>query len=176
MKRAGFLAVASAVIAVPALSASPTTAVLLSSSSSDLDSQYLDFVAGALRARGVNVYDPSSADISYHERASLVAEAVGSILVAEVNGIAWVEAHYHTRRAMFIETHISASSLPYGDFTVHMVRATSAYRCFDTSTRAVIAAGTARGEARGEDLDTATQQAGNRSLQTLAADAASKLA
>ncbi|MGC2131049.1 MAG: hypothetical protein WA629_13240 [Candidatus Aquilonibacter sp.] len=176
MRRVAFLGAVGALASAQAVAASPSTAVMLSSSSPDLDSQYLDFVAGMLRARGVNVYDPSSADITFHERASIVAGAVGPILVAEVSGVAWVEAHYHTRRAMFVQTHISASSLPYGDFTVHVVRATSAYRCFDTNTRAVIAAGTAHGEARGEDLDSATVQAGNRSLQSLAAEAAPKLA
>jgi hypothetical protein len=175
MKRVSFFVGVSALIAIPALAESPRTALLLSSSSPDLDSEYLDFIAGVLRARGVNIFDPSSADISYHERASIVAEAVGPILVAEVNGVAWVEAHYHTRRAMFVQTHVSTSSLPYGDFTVHIVRATSAYRCFDTNSRAIIAAGTARGESRGEDLDDATQQAGNRSLQLLAEEAAPKL-
>jgi hypothetical protein len=82
---------------------------------------------------------PSSADVSYHERASLVATVVGSSVAISESEIAWVEAHYHTQRAVFIETKLSSTPMPYGNFTVYVVRATSAYRCFDTTSRAIIA-------------------------------------
>jgi len=76
---------------------------------------------------------------------------------------------------MFIETKLDSTSLPYGQFTVYVVRATSAYRCFDTGSKSIIAAGTARGEARGEDGALAMEQAGNSSLLALARAAAPKL-
>lgn len=173
--RSAFLVSAGMLVASPAIAKAPSTALLLSSSAPDLDDQYLDFVSGALRGRGVNIYDPSSADATYHERASIVAEAIGPVLTAAISRVAWVETHYHTRRAMFVHLDIHSSSLPYGGFIVHVARATGSFRCFDTGTHAIIAAGTARGEGRGEDLDLASQQAGNRCLLSLAEMAAPRL-
>jgi hypothetical protein len=178
MKRAAFggaLIGAVASMGLLAKAATPTTIVAVTCNVEELENDAEDFLAGALNERSVNTVDPSAIDIVYHERARLEAVRYVDSLSIDYSSIAWVTATYHAERLLMVAATLSASSLPYGEFTVYGVRARCSYRCFDVVSKRIVAAGSSLGTARSEDADGAQETALHLGLLSVARGAARRL-
>ncbi|HTJ27247.1 MAG TPA: hypothetical protein VMA36_13890 [Candidatus Limnocylindria bacterium] len=178
MKRVGFLGGLAATLgagSIGARAAGISTVLLLAATDPSLDDAFTNEFAEVLRERGVNVVDPSSVHVTYHQRSTLVAAVFGPVLAVAANSVGWIETQYHSRRALFATVDLHRNSLPYGEFTVHQVRATCSFRCMDVLSREIVKAGIGHGEERGEDLADVSERAGSLAIRQAAATAAAAL-
>lgn len=151
------------------------TVILLDSNVPELDDEFTSFFAETLRSRGVRVVDPSSVQLTYHERASIVAVVFDSMAAVSESRVAWIETKYGAPQALFARVRINVTSLPYGEFTVHQVRSVCSFRCMDVRTHEVIKAGRTNAERRGEDLEHVQGLAANDAIISSARAAAASL-
>jgi hypothetical protein len=176
MRRTAFVATTlAAALPLPAFATAPTTVLLVSADDSDLDEPSTDFLADALRGRGVAVVDPSSVRVTVHERIRLVALAFGPGIAGAAERESWIEETFGSSRAMFVRIRLDETSAPYGDFEVTSVRVVASYRCMDVGSGTVVAAGSFRATQRGEDAAAARERAINESLLQLARSSAPRL-
>lgn len=174
MRRAPFVAGLSVAL-VPRLVAASTPIVVAVSAPRELSDEAESSLAAALIARGVRVIDPSAIEARLRVRARASARRIAGGAEVEWEAVAWIEQIIHARRALFVNIAGPDSVLPYGEFSVHRVRAHGSYRAFDTATRRMLAAGTAVGDERGEDADEVTRRAVEDAIGDIARNAASTL-
>lgn len=179
MIRRGFLAGVTAALLLPlgAFAASPLTIVCVTCSNGDnaLAEQAEDKISAALLDRGVSVADPSAIEARYREQGRVaVARFWGGGAMAW-ESVSWVERTYHARRLFAAQLVITDTSLPYGEFQVHQIKARLSYKCFDVSTHEMIVAGSNSAKVRGEDVSDTTDEAIESSVKTLAASSVSRL-
>jgi len=151
------------------------TALILESSVPELDGELTNYFAETMRARGVAILDPSSVRLTYHERSSVVAIALGPLVAVSAESIAWIEERYSSPRAIFARLRLSSSSLPYGEFTVNLVQAVCSFRCMNVRSRQIIKAASARSERRGEELEATQSLAANAAILEVARSSAAAL-
>lgn len=159
------------------LAAGPLTIVCVTCNNGDseLSEHAEDQLSGALLDRGVSVADPSAIQERYRQegRAAIVAFWGGALMAWE--SVSWVERIYHARRLLAARLEVTDSSLPYGQFEVHQIKTRLSYKCFDVVTHRMIAAGSASGKSRGEDVSDSTDEALESSVKSLVATAAYRL-
>jgi hypothetical protein len=168
---AGGAVVAGVLAGRPAL-AQPTTIVAVTCNVSTLEDDAEDFLAGALTDRGIATLDPSAIDVTYHERARLDAARFLDSVSVDYAALVWVTAVYHAERLLVASAVVNGSSLPYEGFTVYNARARCSYRCFDVVSKRIVAAGSALGTSRSEDVDEAGEDALHQGLLAIAKEAA----
>ena len=151
------------------------TALILESSVPELTDELTNYFAEIMRARGVAILDPSSVRLTYHERTSVVAIALGPLVAVSEESVAWIEERYSSPRAIFARLRLSSSSLPYGEFTVHRVQAVCSFRCMNVRSRQIIKAGNAKSERRGEELEMTQSLAANEAILAVARSSAAAL-
>jgi len=176
MKRSSLLLLTSAfVFAAPALARGKDTVILLSTSDPDQDEECTNFLAEALRSRGVSVVDPSSVHLTYHQKSQIAGIAVGPVAALEAQSVSWISRSYHSSRALFANISFHDVELPYGDFQVHTITARCSFRCMNVSDYTIVKAGSFREERRGEDELSVASEAANAAMLSMARSAASAL-
>jgi hypothetical protein len=83
------------------------------------------------------------------------------------SAVAWVETIYHARRLFAAQLTVSDSTSAYGEFTVHRIKTRLSYKCFDVLTHQIIAAGSSKAEARGENVSDVTDEALGETVREL---------
>lgn len=155
--------------------AQPTTIVAVACNVPTLADDAEDFLAGALTDRHVATVDPSAIEVTYHEQARLDATRYLNGVSVSYAAMGWVSTVYHAERLLIADAVVSGSTLPYGQFTVYIMRARCSYRCFDVITKRIVTSGSTLGTGRSEDIDEAREDALHDGLLAIAVEAATKL-
>jgi hypothetical protein len=159
--------------------ATPSTIVCVTCEDDSLAKQAEDEISEALINQGIRVADPSAIDEKYHEEGrGALAAAWGDgwgVAAMQWSSVSWVETIYHARRLFAAQLIVTDSELPYGEFTVHKVKTRLSYKCFDVVTHQMIAAGSYKAEARGEDASDATDNALGETVRNLASGSVYRL-
>ena len=105
----------------------------------------------SLRTRGVSCVDPSAITSTLHTRARFVAQRVFDGIELDYDAVSWVTTDYGATRLLLATLELHDRELPYGEFTVHDMRAILSARCFDVRRKTLVGSGSVTRSAKGED-------------------------
>jgi hypothetical protein len=177
VRRLSFVVATGSALLVPTIGrAAVDTVVAVNCNVDDLCEEAEDRLADALKERGVNVIAPEAMDVSVRVHARIVVQEWFGGGIADYSYFAEISRRYHASRALVADLELRASSLPYGEFTVNTVRSSCSYRCFNTYSKGLIAAGNFSGKGRSEDIAEAQRRALGEAVLALARSASPRLA
>lgn len=140
-----------AVVWTAAEAKSVATLVVVSCRGTDSADLAEDDMISSLRTRGVSCVDPSAITSTLHTRARFVAQRVFDGIELDYDAVSWVTTDYGATRLLLATLELHDRELPYGEFTVHDMRAILSARCFDVRRKTLVGSGSVTRSAKGED-------------------------